>query len=211
MSCQVSEIGRELNANLLRIAFSEGQRDFPGPAIFIDRDGVINCRRPGDYVLEWSQFVFTPGIRPALHKLSTLGLPMIVISNQAGVGRGLLDLPGLREITTQMFQTLAADGTVLSAAYYCPHTPDEDCVCRKPKPGLLYKAAEDFNVDLSRSIFIGDSNTDVQAARAAGCASVLFESVSDSHLASPMDHANAPSAGDLVTLVERYLQIAKHT
>lgn len=211
MSGQVSEIKRELNANLLRIAFSERPRDVKCPAIFIDRDGVINCRRPGDYVLEWPQFVFTPGIRLALQKLATLGFPMIVISNQAAVGKGLLELARLREITTQMFQTLAADGTVLSAAYYCPHTPEEDCVCRKPKPGLLCRAAEDFNIDLSRSIFIGDSDTDVQAAAAAGCASVLFGSVTDSQLMSPMGRPNAPCTRDLVGLVEEYLQVTKPT
>ena len=71
---------------------------------------------------------------------------------------------------------LIADGTSIAAAYYCTHKPDENCNCRKPKPGLLQCAAEDFNVDLSRSIFIGDSKTDVLAAQAAGCAPILFGS-----------------------------------
>lgn len=135
---------------------------------------------------------------------------MIVISNQAAVGKGLLERHRLREITTRMFQSLAADGTVFSAAYYCPHTPGEDCACRKPKPGLLCRAAEDFNIDLSRSIFIGDSDTDMQAAGAAGCASVLFGSVNDSQLTPPMGRPNAPNVKDLVGLVEKYLQVTKH-
>jgi D-glycero-D-manno-heptose 1,7-bisphosphate phosphatase len=159
---------------LLRISFTETKPRVAGPAIFLDRDGVINCRRPDDYVLDWSQFIFVDGVRSALKQLATLGLPMIVISNQAAVGRGLLAVAALQEITTRMQQELAADAAPLTAAYYCIHRRDEDCSCRKPKPGLLQSAAEDFNIDLRRSIFIGDSESDVQAARAAGCQPVLF-------------------------------------
>jgi D-glycero-D-manno-heptose 1,7-bisphosphate phosphatase len=159
---------------LLKIFFREAVSAAKGPAIFIDRDGVINCRRPGDYVLDWSQFVFVPGIRAALKQLSSLGLPMIVISNQAAVGKGLLDVDGLKEITARMNEALVADGTSFAAAYYCPHRIEDDCPCRKPKPALLFSAASDFNIELSRSIFIGDSETDVQAARAAGCTPLLL-------------------------------------
>lgn len=191
---------------MFRIVFSEERRDIRGPAIFIDRDGVINCRRPGDYVLDWSQFVFMPGIRQALKQLSNLGLPMIVISNQAAVGKDLLTLAGLREITNRMYQALAADGTFLSATYYCPHTPDEGCTCRKPKPGLLYRAAENFDIDLSRSIFIGDSHTDVEAARAAGCASVFLGSGIGPQSTSPTETLTADSVASLFSLVAKYLQ-----
>jgi D-glycero-D-manno-heptose 1,7-bisphosphate phosphatase len=161
---------------LLRILFSELKSTAKGPAIFIDRDGVINCRRPGDYVLDWSQFVFMPGIRDALKQLASLGLPLIVISNQAAVGKGLLDTAHLEEITVKMQQALVEDSTTLAAAYYCPHRIEDDCPCRKPKPELLFSAAADFNIDLSRSIFIGDSETDVLAAQAAGCAPILLSS-----------------------------------
>jgi D-glycero-D-manno-heptose 1,7-bisphosphate phosphatase len=169
---------------LLRILFSEVNKSVRRPAIFIDRDGVINLLRPSDYVLDWSQFVFMPGIREALKQLASLGLSMIVISNQAAVGKGLLDTAGLEEITSKMYQELAHDGTFLTAAYYCPHRPDENCPCRKPKPALLQAAAADLNIDLTRSVFIGDSDTDVEAAHAAGCKPVLFgigvRAVSDS-------------------------------
>jgi D-glycero-D-manno-heptose 1,7-bisphosphate phosphatase len=171
---------------VIRIIFSDVKKSRSRPAIFIDRDGVINLRRPGDYVLNWSQFIFTPGIRPALKQLSSLKLPMIVISNQAAVGKGLLDPAGLREITAQMHQALLADGTFLAAVYYCPHRPDENCICRKPKPALLSAAADDFNIDMSRSIFIGDSDSDAQAAQAAGCNPVLF---------GPGPRASSNSAG----------------
>lgn len=164
---------------MLRILFSELKSTAKGPAIFIDRDGVINCRRPDDYVLNWSQFVFVPGIREALKQLASLGLPLIVISNQAAVGKGLLDAAHLEEITLKMQQALHEDGTTLTAVYYCPHRIEDHCPCRKPKPALLFSAAADFNVDLRRSIFIGDSETDVQAARAGGCEPVLLDSDGD--------------------------------
>jgi histidinol-phosphate phosphatase family protein len=167
---------RKANFHVLKILFAEANNNVRGPAIFIDRDGVINCRRPDDYVLDWSQFTFMPGIREALKQVSLLGLPMIIISNQAAVGKGLLDSAGLKEITDKMHQVLAGDGTFLAAAYYCTHRSDENCPCRKPKPALLVSAAADFNIDLSRSIFVGDSETDMHAARSAGCAAVLFGS-----------------------------------
>jgi D-glycero-D-manno-heptose 1,7-bisphosphate phosphatase len=195
---------------LLRILFSELKRTSKGPAIFIDRDGVINCRRPGDYVLDWSQFVFTSGIREALAELSSLVLPMIIISNQAAVGKGLLDPAGLEEITARMNEALLADGTKLAAAYYCPHRIEDHCPCRKPKPALLLSAAADFNIDLGRSIFIGDSETDVHAARAAGCASVLLGSATAPHRPSPMDSLTASTVTDLFGLVAKYLQTEEH-
>jgi D-glycero-D-manno-heptose 1,7-bisphosphate phosphatase len=154
--------------------FSSERVGVGGPAIFIDRDGVINRRRPDDYVLEWSQFRFVPGIRSALRQIASLGLPIIIISNQAAVGRGLLDPVALEKITAQLHEVLLTDEVTLSAAYYCPHRSDANCPCRKPKPELFFHAARDFSIDLSRSIFIGDSDTDVQAALAAGCKPVLF-------------------------------------
>jgi D-glycero-D-manno-heptose 1,7-bisphosphate phosphatase len=194
---------------LLRIVFSEEKSSARGPAIFIDRDGVINCRRPGDYVLDWSQFIFMAGIRGALKQIASLGLPMIVISNQAAVGKGLLDLKGLQEITAQMHRALVADGTFLTAVYYCIHKPDENCNCRKPKPELLHRAAEDFNIDLGRSIFIGDSETDVRAARAARCAPVLFGPGLTNHSESEDWLTGVPVAlvaEDLLDVVAKSLQ-----
>jgi D-glycero-D-manno-heptose 1,7-bisphosphate phosphatase len=159
---------------VLRVLLSDVAYAPGSAAIFIDRDGVINRRRPDDYILDWSQFVFVPGIRSALKDLSGLGLPIIIVSNQSAVGRGLLQPAALEKITFQLHRTLLEDGTKLSAAYYCPHAPEQDCPCRKPKPGLLLQAALDFRLDLDRSVFIGDADTDLQAAHAAGCKAVLF-------------------------------------
>jgi D-glycero-D-manno-heptose 1,7-bisphosphate phosphatase len=156
--------------------------------------------------LDWSQFVYLPGIRAVLKQMASLDVPMIIISNQAAVGKGLLEPARLEEITVKMNQALLEDGTQLAAAYYCTHKADENCVCRKPKPALLHAAAADFNIDLSRSIFIGDSDTDVQAARAAGCAPVLFGSDIGLPSVSPTDLLIATRVTDLCTLVAKYLQ-----
>jgi len=195
---------------VLRMLFSEPEKGAKRPAIFIDRDGVINERRPGDYVLDWSQFVFVPGIREALKQLATLGLPLIVISNQAAVGKGLLDPADLEQITSDMYQALAADGTFLTAAYYCPHRSDENCPCRKPKPALLLGAADDFNIDLSRSVFIGDSDTDEQAARAAGCAPVLFGRDLGLQPKPLPDVRTVQRSTDLFAVVANCLRTAEH-
>jgi len=195
---------------VIRIIFSDARKSAKGPAIFIDRDGVINERRPGDYVLNWSQFVFVPGIRAALKQLASLRLPMIVISNQAAIGKGLLDPAGLEDITAHMNQALLTDGTKLTAAYFCPHKPSDNCICRKPKPALLLSAAEDFNIDLNHSIFIGDSETDVLAARAAKCTPVLFGTGLRNHSDSMEWTKGVPTAltGDeLFDVAVRYLKV----
>ena len=145
-----------------------------GPAIFLDRDGVINKRIPDDYILNWSQFEFMPGIREALRQISQLGLPMVVVSNQSAIGRGILTRRALDDITARLTRTLFNDGVTISAYYYCTHRPDENCPCRKPQPLLLYEAAAELNLNLRTSIFIGDSESDVEAARLAGCTPVLF-------------------------------------
>jgi D-glycero-D-manno-heptose 1,7-bisphosphate phosphatase len=196
--------------SLLRMLFSRNDRRVRGPAIFLDRDGVINTRRPDDYVLDWSQFAFLPGIRVALKELSRLHLPMIVISNQSAVGKGLLKPRVLESITKEMHRGLCADGTHLSAVYYCPHRADENCACRKPKPGLLLEAAADFNIDLARSVFVGDSETDSQAARAAGCNPIFFDSNRNARPDSSASRIDAPAAQtteELVRVVEKLLHI----
>ncbi len=185
---------------MLRMQFSEARWRLSGPAIFLDRDGVINCRRPGDYVLNWSQFLFIPGIEEALKQLATLRLPMIIISNQACVGKGLLDSAMLQEITSRMHQNLADIGVFMHAAYYCIHRADENCHCRKPKPGLLQNAAGDYNIDLTRSVFIGDSDTDIQAGLAAGCKPILFGSTEFENSGGSLSAACSPVARTPVEL-----------
>ena len=174
-------------------------------AILIDRDGVINYRRD-NYVLDWSQFVFIPGIRKALRKLAELRLPMILISNQSAVGRGLLSPSGLKEITQHMWEILEQDGVTLSAAYFCPHQPGENCICRKPQPELLHRAAADFGLDLTKSVFIGDSDTDVRAAHAVRCHPILFSTGTHSELTGQMkNYSVAKTAEELFDVTQNLL------
>ena len=98
---------------------------------------------------------------------------MIVVSNQAGIGRGEMTEEALRQIHERMKAETAEAGGEIEAIYYCPHNWDEGCECRKPKPGLLFQAQRELNLDLSRSLFIGDDERDAEAADAAGCPSVL--------------------------------------
>jgi histidinol-phosphate phosphatase family protein len=196
---------------MLEIVYSKKASSGRGPAIFLDRDGVINVRRPGDYVLDWSQFEFVPGIQAALKQLSSLNLPMILVSNQAGVGKGLLDAAKLEEITRRMQKELLAGGVSLTAAFYCTHRADENCDCRKPQPGMLVRAAREFDIDLEHSIFIGDSASDVEAAFAAGCKPVLFGSTAidareNSSAVNRVPVAHALSAGDLFSVCEKALK-----
>jgi len=145
------------------------------PAIFFDRDGVINERVVSGYVTDGQQFRFIDGISESIAQLSELNLPIIVISNQACVGKGLLKTSSLQEITDQFVGALKAAGARVDAVYYCPHRIEDNCDCRKPRTGLLLKAAQDWKLDLSRSIFVGDSDSDVLAARSLKCRAILLQ------------------------------------
>lgn len=159
---------------LLRFLFSTPPLTGSSPAIFLDRDGVINERILGGYVTRWSAFKFSPGIQRAMADLSSLAPPLIVVSNQAGVGKGLMTPAELAEITRQFVTELRNYGARVDAVYYCTHKPEEHCSCRKPAPGLLLQAAQDWRIDLQSSILIGDSPTDLRAAKATRCRTILF-------------------------------------
>ena len=144
------------------------------PAIFLDRDGVINRNRT-DHVKTWAEFDFLPGVLPALRRLSHLEWPVVVISNQAIVGRGLVSRQTLDVINGHMVRTVQSVGGRIDRVFCCPHRPEEKCCCRKPEPGLLLQAADQMKLDLSHSFFVGDAESDVMAAKAAGCRPVLVK------------------------------------
>jgi len=137
-------------------------------AVFVDRDGVI-CWNRDDYVKNWEEFVFLRGARKALSRLARLELPIIVVTNQSIINRGIVPVEVVEDIHTRMVRAVEAAGGRIDRVVYCPHRPDEGCACRKPKPGLLIAAAEEFGLDLSQSYLIGDAETDMQAGRAVGC------------------------------------------
>ncbi len=144
------------------------------PAILLDRDGVINCNRP-DYVKSWSEFEFLPGAVEALQRLSQLGWPVVVVTNQSVVGRGLVDHRTVEEIHAQMVAAVCGAGGRIDDVLYCPHGPEDKCACRKPRPGLLLLASVRLGLDLSRSFMIGDAESDVLAAQTVGCRPVLVK------------------------------------
>lgn len=160
----------------MRFIFRNPRRQETRPGIFLDRDGIINRRVAGGYVSSWRQFEFISGIKTVLLTLSRIGHPLIVVSNQAGVGKGLTSRFNLEEITRRFVSALQGNRVQIDAVYYCTHTPRQRCSCRKPRPGLLERAARDLFVSLDQSVMVGDSLTDVEAARAAGCSAVWVAS-----------------------------------
>jgi D-glycero-D-manno-heptose 1,7-bisphosphate phosphatase len=144
------------------------------PAIILDRDGVLNEKPPrAEYVRTWSDFKWLPGAKECLRRLSVAGFKVILISNQAGINRGAMTEQDLRGIHLRMVAEVEQSGGRVDAIYFCPHDWEEGCECRKPKPGMLFQAQHDFNLDLSRTVFIGDDERDAQAAEAAGCIPAL--------------------------------------
>ncbi len=143
-------------------------------AVFLDRDGVINANR-ADYVLNSEQFRFLPGALRALAMLRAAGRAVIVVTNQTVIGKGLMSVETLDEMHARMRGTVEASGGSILDVLYCPHLASANCACRKPKPGLLYMAAERHVIDLSESFYVGDALSDIQAGQAAGCRCVLVE------------------------------------
>ncbi|TAK22363.1 MAG: D-glycero-beta-D-manno-heptose 1,7-bisphosphate 7-phosphatase [Chloroflexota bacterium] len=144
------------------------------PAVFLDRDGVINENRD-EYVLSWDQFSFIDGSIAAIKRLTEAGWPVVVVTNQSAIGRGLVRRRTVDDIHVRMCTTISAAGGNITRVMLCPHRPDAGCRCRKPRPGMLRAAARDLGIDLSSSILIGDSATDIAAAHAAGARAILVQ------------------------------------
>ncbi|MBI2662638.1 HAD-IIIA family hydrolase [Candidatus Woesearchaeota archaeon] len=145
--------------------------------IFLDRDGVINKKAPkADYVKKWAEFEFLPGSIEAMKKLTDEGFEIYIISNQPGMARGMMTEKDLRDITNNMMKLLENKGIKIKKVYYCTHSWDDGCECRKPKPGMFYQAGRENNLNLSKAIFIGDDERDVTAGEAAGIRTILVTS-----------------------------------
>ena len=147
---------------------------FMNRAAFLDRDGVINRKAPeGSYITSWEQMEFLPEVAEAIAQLNQAGFKVMVISNQRCVANGLLAEAELESIHQRMRDWLAGRGPKIDAVYYCPQEKTQPpCKCRKPAPGMLLRAARDHQLDLSASWMIGDSDSDVEAGRNAGCKTV---------------------------------------
>ncbi len=141
-------------------------------AVFLDRDGVINVNRP-DHVKSWDEFRFLPGALEALAQLAKSEFMVIVATNQAAIHREMVDEATVRDIHDRMLAEVERAGGRIHAVYYCPHLPEENCECRKPKSGMYLRAEWKFNLDLTRSYVVGDAHADVQAASAIGAQPIL--------------------------------------
>jgi histidinol-phosphate phosphatase family protein len=141
-------------------------------AVFLDRDGVINVNRP-EYVRSWAEFEFLPNSLEALRRLAALDVAVVVVSNQSAVGRGLIGVEVVEEINARMLEEVRAAGGRVDGVYYCPHAPEEGCDCRKPKAGMLKRAAEELGVVLTESYLVGDAESDMVAGLSVGARVVL--------------------------------------
>jgi len=143
------------------------------PAVFLDRDGVIIQNRP-NYVRSWVDVDIFPQALRALSKLRVLSYEVMIVTNQSAVGRGIISLKEAERINQILINEIRGVGAEIGGIYMCPHAPEEGCVCRKPKPGLILEAAAEHSLDLKRSVLIGDALSDLKAGRAAGISEVAL-------------------------------------
>ena len=148
------------------------------PAVFLDRDGTINEQM--GYVNHLSRFQLLPGVARAIRSLNEAGLPVVVVTNQSGLARGYFPESLLEAVHAEMYRLLAEEGARLDGLYVCPHHPEAkeerfrlDCDCRKPRTGLLERAAAELGLDLGRSYMVGDRWSDLRCGAAVGATTVL--------------------------------------
>jgi D-glycero-D-manno-heptose 1,7-bisphosphate phosphatase len=166
----------------------------PG-TVLLDRDGVIVRDRPG-YIRDPAQLELLPGAAAAIRRLCQAGCRVMVVTNQSVVGRGLISGATLDAIHDRLRALVASEFGGIDRVLVCPHHPAAGCVCRKPRPGLLFMARDQAGVALDDAVLVGDMPSDVDAARAAGCAAIL---VGGAHV------DGVPSAPDLAAAVDLLL------
>ena len=180
-----------------------------GKLVILDRDGVIN-HDSAQFIKSPEEWKPIPGSLEAIARLKQNGYRVVVATNQSGIGRGLFDMDTLNRIHRKMHKATCEVGGRIDAIFYCPHTADSKCDCRKPKPGMFRRIAETLNTDLGGVPAIGDSLRDLQAGAAAGCLPILVltgkgEKTRDdgnlpegtlifANLAAAVDHLLAPAA-----------------
>jgi len=148
------------------------ERDDLAAAVFLDRDGVINENRD-DYVKTWDEVRLLPGALEAVARRAATPFRIVLVTNQSPIGRGILTTEQMEAINRRLIEEIEARNGRIDGVYCCPHRPDDGCDCRKPRPGLLLRAARELDLQLDRSYLIGDAVSDVEAAMAAGCQPIL--------------------------------------
>ncbi|MDP2644315.1 MAG: D-glycero-beta-D-manno-heptose 1,7-bisphosphate 7-phosphatase [Desulfobacterales bacterium] len=141
--------------------------------VFLDRDGVINRDSP-DYIKSWDEFEFFPGSLEAIGLLTRAGFDIIVITNQSVVNRKMVSVKELEYIFDRMTREVNAAGGRIKDIFFCPHVPQDQCDCRKPRPGLFYQAQQRYGLNLSGAYMVGDSAKDIESALRAGCGHALL-------------------------------------
>ena len=148
------------------------------PGVFLDRDGTVIEEK--HYLCQPDDVELLPTAGETIARLNQLGIPVAIVTNQAGIARGYFPESRIPEVHARLDELLAGHRAVINRYEYCPHHPIEgigsykiDCDCRKPKPGMLTRAAAELNIDLTRSLMIGDRLGDIEAGAAAGCQSAL--------------------------------------
>ena len=168
-------------------------------AVFLDRDGTII--EDVDYLNHPKDIKFFPGAVAAIKQLNEAGYKVIIISNQAGIARGLLTEDLLQTIDKTIHKQVLSGGGHVDGSYYCPHHPDHGvypykqiCECRKPHPGLLKKAQKDLNLDLSKSFMVGDKATDIEAGQRAGVTTIFVQTGRDKQAPADFTANDLPAA-----------------
>jgi D-glycero-D-manno-heptose 1,7-bisphosphate phosphatase len=142
--------------------------------VILDRDGVIN-HDSDDYIKSADEWIPIKGSIEAISRLKKAGYLVTVATNQSGIGRGLFSLKTLQDMHDKLAALLAQRGTQIDGIFFCPHLPTDNCICRKPKPGLLFQIAKQFEIDLKQTVFVGDTFNDIQAAKMAGAKAALVQ------------------------------------
>jgi len=148
-------------------------------AIFVDRDGTLCFDR--HYMSDPDGLEFIPSVVDGLVTLAQLGLPIIIVTNQSGVGRGYFTEETLSRIHARLLSMLSEKGIQITDIFHCPHVPGTGCGCRKPAPGMLFEAAQKHGIDLAQSFVIGDRMMDVEMAHAVGARGILVPEVGDQY------------------------------
>lgn len=143
------------------------------PAVFLDRDGVLVKNIDGDYIRERSQIELLPFAEQAVNKLYKNGFEVVIVTNQACVNKKLISIDDALAIQEEIKSLVDPLGVLKLKSELCPHTSDERCECRKPRPGMIFEAQKKYNLDLSKSYMIGDALSDIEAAKAANVSPIL--------------------------------------
>ena len=174
--------------------------------IILDRDGVIN-QDSDDYIKSADEWIPIPGSLEAINRLKKAGYLVTVATNQSGIARGLFKQEVLQQIHDKMHRLLAKRGASVDGIFYCPHGPKENCACRKPKPGLLFQIAKQFDIDLSETVFVGDSIGDIRAAEMANAKPALVRTGKGEQVMQNYPEAlNVPVYDDLAHFVRATLR-----